>query len=123
MKTKIHVLKTVKDTSTTSIISIPPCAASGILKSLNENKISCDYMGLDQSGRILMQIRYEANHDELIKELNTYMEQFEELLHEVTKAVKETIQKRNDEINKEIDEILNRNKKKREERTKTSATI
>jgi len=80
-------------------------------------------MGLDQSGRILMQIRYEANHDELIKELNTYMEQFEELLHEVTKAVKETIQKRNDEINKEIDEILNRNKKKREERTKTSATI
>lgn len=118
MKTKMHVLKSTNDKSTTTIISIPPCAASGILKSLHTNKISCDYMGLDQSGRILMQITYEKDHDTFIKEINSYMEKSEELLQAMNQVVNEVIQKYRDEMDKSLED----SKKKYEARKKTSAT-
>lgn len=119
MKTKMHVLKSTNEKSTTTIISIPPCAASGVLKSLHTNKISCDYVGLDQSGRILMQIIYEKDHDTFIKEINDYMEKSEELLLVMNQVVNEVIQKKRDEIDKSIEDI----KKKYADRRKTSATV
>jgi hypothetical protein len=103
METKMRVLK--NESATTTIISIPPCAASGVLKSLHDNKVPCNYMGLDQSGRILMEINYEKQHDALIKELNTYMETSEELLQAITKCITEFVEKQNAEIDKSVKDI------------------
>jgi len=112
MKMRVLKSKETNNMNTTAIISIPPCAASGALKSLHENKISCDYMGLDQSGRILMQINYGKDQDSFIKELNTFIEASEEILLAITQSINEVIQKKHDEI----DKILQEHKKKYAER-------
>lgn len=96
METKMRVLK--NEQSTTTIISIPPSSASGVLKTLHRDKVPTDYMGLDQSGRILMQITLYEKHGNLLKEINEHIEQCEEITEAFTKAFNELIVKRNEEI-------------------------
>jgi len=100
----------------TTIISIPGAAASGVLKSLHENKISSNYMGFDQSGRILMQITYEARHNDPVREINSYIEMIEDFLTGFNLVLNELMEKHSDEINK-VMEVL---KKKYEDRKKAS---
>lgn len=100
MKTKMRVLKSTDDKSTTTIISIPGYAASGVLKSLHDNKIICDYMGLDQEGRILMEVCFDEKHNSLMKEINACIKQSEEIAQAFTQTLEELIKKRNDEIDK-----------------------
>jgi len=69
----------------TSIIGIPQCVASHTLKSLNEKNITCQYEGVDQTGRILMKLNYLSDQDGYLQELITDMEEdeksFSMLLH------------------------------------------
>lgn len=61
----------------TSIIGIPQCVASHTLKSLNENNITCQYEGVDQTGRILMKLNYLSDQDSYLHDLITDMEEDE----------------------------------------------
>lgn len=61
----------------TSIIGIPQCVASHTLKCLNENNITCQYEGVDQTGRILMKLNYLSDQDGFLQELITDMEEDE----------------------------------------------
>lgn len=70
-----------------TIISIPECAAKFVLKSLQENNIRCEYLGIDQAGKILMQSTHEEEQEELIGDLNGYMEKSEKLLSEINEAI------------------------------------
>lgn len=76
-----------------TLISIPGCAASGVLKSLKTNNVDCNYMGLDQSGRIVMEVTYNSEQAVLIKELNEYMQTWEELVGAFKYAINEAIEK------------------------------
>lgn len=81
----------------TSIMSIPQCAASHTLKSLSDNNINCLYMGVDQSGRILMQITFEQSKNEFIEELTSGMQEYERainlIIQTVNTALEEAYQK------------------------------
>lgn len=103
METKMRVLK--NERRTTTIVSIPASAATGILKSLHENKLQCNYMGLDQSGRILMEVGFDENHKGLMKELNEYIEKCEEIAQEWTKLINELVEKQRAEMNKPFEDI------------------
>lgn len=116
MKTKMRVLK--NESSTTTIISIPPSAASGVLKALHGNKVPTNYMGLDQSGRILMEVTLYETHGDLLKEINEHIVQCEEISEAITKSVNELVQKRNEEI----DKLLSEHRKKWREREGKKAT-
>ncbi len=120
MKTKMRVLK--NEPSTTTIISIPPSAASGVLKALHGNKVPTDYMGLDQSGRILMEVTLYETHGDLLKEINEHIEQCEEISEAITKSVNELVQKRNEEIDKLLSEHRKKWKKREGEREKRNST-
>ncbi len=73
----------------TSIISIPASTASGVVKSLHVNGIDCKYMGLDQSGRLLMEISYTDSQNQLIADLTDYMADIETMGNEIAKAINE----------------------------------
>lgn len=90
----------------TTIISIPPCAVSNVLKSLHENSIDCKYVGIDQSGRILMELNFLQTQNELIRELITQMEKAEQVVNEFTKILNETMQKLQDEADKAWEEKI-----------------
>jgi hypothetical protein len=64
------------------IMSIPSCASDYVLKALQENKIKCEYLGIDQASKILMQITHEDEQDELCVELSNYSQETEKLLNE-----------------------------------------
>ena len=66
------------------IISIPSCASEYVLKALQENNIKCEYLGIDQARKILMQITYQDEQEELYGELSNYTEEAENLLNEIT---------------------------------------
>lgn len=84
----------------TTIISIPPCSASTVLQTLRNNNINCQYMGIDQSGRILMEITFANENISLIQELTIYMEETEKTLLTITKSVNEIIGKQFEGIDK-----------------------
>lgn len=92
-----------------TIISIPQCAATFVLKSLQENSIRCEYLGIDQAGKILMQANYEDEQEELIGDLNDYMEKSEMCLNEINQAIKtlmeEGVPKSDEEAEKRIREF------------------
>ncbi len=83
-----------------TIISIPPCAASSVLKSLHANNVNCKYLGLDQAGRILMELSSEELKSEFIQEIVQYMDSIETIVNEFTKVINETITKMQDEADK-----------------------
>jgi (p)ppGpp synthase/HD superfamily hydrolase len=64
------------------IISIPSCASEYVLKTLQENNIKCEYLGIDQAQKILMQISYQDEQEKLYRELNTHIEEADKLLNE-----------------------------------------
>lgn len=119
MEAKMRVLKNTNDKSIKTIISIPPCAASGVLKGLHKNKLCCDYMGLDQEGRILMEVTFEESHEVFMKEINEYIEECEGIADAFTKSFEELIKKRTNEI----DQMLAEHKRKSEERKRKSSII
>lgn len=84
----------------TTIISIPTSAASDILKSIHQNNVPCKYVGLDQEGRILMELSYEQAHDKLIRELIQYIKEKEQLMNEINQSLKEAF----NQIKKEEDD-------------------
>ena len=106
-------------TTMKTILSIPGNSATSVLKSLHNNSISSNYMGLDQSGRLIMEINYEPEQTNLIKEINEYMDACESLLAEVTNAVNKAIETRNSQIYKLIEDM----KKRREERERKENLI
>lgn len=118
MKTKMRVPK--NEPGTTTIISIPASASSGVLKALHGNKVPTDYMGLDQSGRILMEVTLYETHGDLLKEINEHIEQCEEISEAITKSINELVQKRSEEIDKLLSE--HRKKWKERERKKGNST-
>lgn len=65
----------------TTIISIPQCVASHTLKSLTDNNITCQYEGVDQSGRIVMKINYLSDQHGFLRKLNKDMEEGEESIN------------------------------------------
>jgi hypothetical protein len=71
----------------TTIMSIPQCAATDTLKKLGEKQIACEYMGIDSSGRIVMQIAFEENLQDLINELTRSMEESEKAMIQLFKVV------------------------------------
>jgi hypothetical protein len=76
-----------------TIIGIPPCAATNTLKSLHHSNLKCEYMGLDQSGRILMQVNYVESQAVYIKELIAYVEKNEQVFLELSGVINETLNK------------------------------
>lgn len=92
-----------------TIISIPTCAASFVLKSLQENNIRCEYLGIDQLGKILMQSTHEDKQEELIGDLNDYIEKSEMCMNEINEAIKTLMQggvpKSDEEAEKRIREF------------------
>ena len=90
----------------TTIISIPPCAASSVLKSLHANNVNCKYLGLDQAGRILMELSSEQLKSEFIKEIIQYMDGVETIVNEFTKVINETIKKMQEEADKAWNEKM-----------------
>lgn len=77
----------------TSIMSIPQCAASHTLKSLSDNNINCLYMGVDVSGRILMQISFEQGQEKLIEELTVSMQECEKAINLLLQIVNTALEK------------------------------
>ena len=119
MKTKMRVLKSTDDKSTTTIISIPGCAASGVLKSLHENRIPTDYMGLDQEGRMLMEVSFEKEQDALMKKINEYIKQNVEIANAINESLNDLLKKSSDEV----DQMIQAHRKKYQEKRKRSATV
>ncbi len=64
----------------TSIITIPQYMATFTLKGLYRNNISCQYEGIDQTGRILIRLNYLSDQDRYLRELFAEMEEGEKLL-------------------------------------------
>lgn len=64
----------------TTIISIPQCVASHTLKSLDKNKITCQYIGIDLSGRILMEATYQSGQEKLMQEISEDMQEGEKAI-------------------------------------------
>lgn len=61
----------------TTTISIPQCVAADTLQKMEENKITCQYEGVDQSGRIVMKVNYLSDQDGYLKKLIRDMEEGE----------------------------------------------
>lgn len=59
----------------TATISIPQCVAADTLKKMEDNKITCQYEGVDQSGRIVMKINYSSDQDGYLKKLIREMDE------------------------------------------------
>lgn len=59
----------------TTTISIPQCVAVDTLKKMEENKITCQYEGVDQSARIIMKINYLSDQDGYLKKVIRDMEE------------------------------------------------
>ncbi len=100
----------------TTIISIPPCAASTALKSLHENNVNCKYVGIDQAGRILMELDYQETQNELIRELIINMQKTEQVVNELTNTINCIVKKTQDEAFKSIEELIKASKQKCKER-------
>lgn len=114
----------------TTIISIPACASTNVLKSLHANNVQCKYVGIDQAGRILMQLHYEESKTGLISEMVSYMESIEGIVNEFTKVINDTISKLQEEADKEWRTKINKmkirfshRKNKKEEQTEQEATV
>ena len=88
----------------TTIISIPSCSASQVLRALHENNITCKYLGLEQSERILMELKSKKNIEPLIRELILKMEENEKFVNEVVQVIKEGLKKKKDESDKAFNE-------------------
>jgi uncharacterized membrane-anchored protein YjiN (DUF445 family) len=104
----------------TTIISIPSCSASETLKSLHQNNIPCKYVGLDQAGRILMELKIEKNHEKLIAQLIMDIEKTEQFLSELQQVINETIKKLTEESNKKWDDLIKDFKPKNRRSTVTN---
>ena len=65
-----------------TILSITSMAAYRVLKSLEERGIKCSYLGLDQSGRLLMEFNHKAEDKPLLDELQKYMQDCESFINE-----------------------------------------
>lgn len=105
----------------TSMISIPPYGADA-LKSLQINSIPTRYLGLDQSGRILMEIDYTSDQAELIRQITTQMQKSEELVAEFTHIFNQTIEKLTTEADKAWSEKIKAHRLKFKKRRKTIKT-
>ncbi len=70
-----------KSMNKTTILAIPQCVASYTLKSLQENSINCEYVGLEEAGRILFQLEYGADQGKIIKELTNEMNECEKSIN------------------------------------------
>lgn len=119
MKTKMKVLKSTDEKGSTSIISIPGSATSEVLKFLHERRIPTDYMGLDQSGRILMEIYLDEKQAHYLKKINEHIKACEEFVQSVTQAYEDLLKKHNDKIERDIREIMNRHKERKQTQTST----
>ncbi len=58
----------------TAKISIPQYVAAHTLRQLEENQITCQYEGVDQSGRIIMKINYDPLQNVVLKSILAEME-------------------------------------------------
>jgi hypothetical protein len=64
----------------TTIISIPQCVSSYTFKIFDENKITCKYMGIDLSGRVLMEATYQSGQEKLIQKINDDIKESEKVI-------------------------------------------
>jgi len=78
---------------TTTIISIPEYLASNALKKLQENNITCKYMGIDQHDRILMQAEYEFENKDFIERIINRIEYAEKNINEFLAAINSDLEK------------------------------
>lgn len=83
-----------------TLMSISGFTAPEVLKSLHANDISCSYMGLDQTGRLIMEINLQEGQDQLIEQLNEGMIEREKAAAEITKAFEEAVKKQYLELSK-----------------------
>lgn len=99
--------------SKTAIISIPQCAASHVLTSLQDNNMKCNYLGVDQGGKILMEVTYETAQEDLIGQLNKHIIKSEGIMTEIINSFLEYTKsqdKESDEVLKKFREKFNANK-------------
>lgn len=61
----------------TRIIAIPQCVVIYMLTCLQDNNIKVQYMGIEESGRILMETEYTTQQEKIIKELIADMNECE----------------------------------------------
>lgn len=99
METTMHVLKGTEDKGTRVIFSIPGSAVSIVLKFLHENLLPTDYVGLDQEGRLLMEVYFNEEQKHLSKQITEYIEQMEEFSRSFEQTIKEVIRKRDENFN------------------------
>jgi len=65
----------------TANISIPQYVAAHTLRQLEENRITCQYYGVDQFGRILMQVTYNPDQNNILKSITTEMEKDDQAIN------------------------------------------
>lgn len=103
---------------TTTMLSIPAHAASQVLRSIHNNGIQNKYLGLDQSGRLLMEIVYENQQKQLIEDITKYMQQSEAFVAEFSQIINQTIEKMSAEADKTLKEKIEKFERSRKEREK-----
>lgn len=73
-----------------TILSIPQCVATHTLTLLGNSQIPCKYIGIDQSGRMLMEAEYPSGQKELMETVIADMQESErsfDLLLAVTNEI------------------------------------
>jgi hypothetical protein len=100
------------------IISIPGGSAAEILKSLCNNNIDTNYMGIDQSGKLLMEISYQPEQDALINNMLDYMKRCEEFVAELSQVFEKALHEKGSKLNTFI-ESLKQTGKEQQEKPKT----
>lgn len=76
----------------TAIISIPDGIVSSTVKKLRENVIACNYMGIDQSGRIIMQVRYEPDKEQFIQSIHKHILETEKTISEIMQGFNQALE-------------------------------
>lgn len=90
-------------------ITLPACVAGAVLKSLQQNLIICQYMGLDQSGRLIMDIQFKSGQSGLIKELTEYIDACEKIMAECSIALNKALEAEHKKFQQHLDDFSKRN--------------
>ena len=78
---------------TTTVISIPGYIASGTLTELQEKNIVCNYKGIDQSGRLLMEIEFERDLKYFMERIIQDIQEAEKNMAAIQKEINEALEK------------------------------
>src|ERR1700741_1016743 len=70
----------------TTILSVHPLMIAIVLNEL-ESHINYKYLGEDHQGKILLEVKYENDKENIIWKISKYMKEREEILRDLTKEI------------------------------------